>query len=174
MILPRPEFLFMLSSRKGSAVRFVALTAVLSLLLLELAAALYLRVFAGNPRSLAIRNEPWHVYDAYRNHALGPSWASRGRVHNRQGFRRTTDVLPDRPANGYRIFLMGGSAAYGLSAAPPFPPVEITNEQTIDAHLERQLKSLFPEMQIEVINAAVTAYWTHHHLINLHETLLDY
>jgi lysophospholipase L1-like esterase len=136
--------------------------------------ALYLNFFAANPRSLATRNVPWHVYEPYRNHALGPNYAFEGRVHDAQGFRRTSDVSKAKPPNTYRVFLMGGSAAYGLSSGPPFPPVIITNEQTIDYKLERLLQPLFPDKHIEVINAAVTAYWTHHHLIYLHEKLLDY
>jgi lysophospholipase L1-like esterase len=160
--------------RTRKTIFLVVLNLVVCLVLVELASALYLRVLAPDPRPLAVRNVPWHVYDAYRNHALGPGWSSRGRVHDQQGFRRTSDVQQEKPAGVYRIFLMGGSAAYGLSAPPPFPSVEITNEQTIDAHLERQLQTLFPEKKIEVINAAVTGYWTHQHLIYLHETLLDY
>jgi len=151
-----------------------AMLILMSLALVEFCAALYLNFLAANPRPLKARNVPWHVYEPYRNHALGPGWNFRGIVHNSQGFRRTTEVSQIKPANGYRIFLMGGSAAYGISAAPPFPPAVITNEQTIDYKLEQLLRPLFPEMHIEVINAAVTAYWTHHHLIYLHETLLDY
>jgi lysophospholipase L1-like esterase len=153
---------------------FHALLILMPLVLVECLSAIYLNFLAANPRPLALRNIPWHFYEPYRNHALGPGWHSKGIVHNSQGFRRTSDVPLIKPANGYRIFLMGGSAAYGLSAAPPFPPVVITNEQTIDYKLEQLLRPLFPEMHIEVINAAVTAYWTHHHLIYLHETLLDY
>jgi lysophospholipase L1-like esterase len=95
-------------------------------------------------------------------------------MHNAEGFRRSTDVERAKPSNGYRIFLMGGSAAYGISAAPPYPPVLITNEKTIDHKLEALLGPLFPGLRIEVINAATTAYWTHHHLIYLHEQLLDW
>ena len=141
---------------------------------LEGLSALYLRVLASEPRSLAERNVPWHRYDAYRNHAVSSGWRSSGRAHDAAGFRRSTDVQLDKPPNGYRIFLMGGSAAYGISAAPPFPPVIITNEQTIDAKLEQMLRPLYPDRQIEVINAATTGYWTHHHLIYLEEELLDY
>lgn len=151
-----------------------ALLLLVSLALVEFLSAIYLNFLASNPRPLAVRNTPWHVYEPYRNHALGPGWHSTGIVHNSQGFRRTTDVPRMKPANGYRIFLMGGSAAYGISSAPPFPPVVITNEQTIDYKLEQLLRPLFPELHIEVINAAVTAYWTHHHLIYLHEVILDY
>ncbi|HSQ00671.1 MAG TPA: GDSL-type esterase/lipase family protein [Candidatus Dormibacteraeota bacterium] len=153
---------------------FAAIGLCLFAMFTEGMAALYLNFLAANPRSLAIRNIPWHRYDPYRNHALGPGWSSLGRVHNSQGFRRDTDVSQEKAPNTYRIFLMGGSAAYGLSAGAPFPPVIITNEQTIDRKLEQLLQPLFPDRQIEVINAAVTAYWTHHHLIYLHEALLDY
>jgi lysophospholipase L1-like esterase len=155
----------------------IAFTSVLLLLLFGLCegfSALYLNFFAANPRSLAARNVSWHVYEPYRNHALGPNYQLEGRVHDAQGFRRADDVSKIKPPNTYRIFLMGGSAAYGLSSGPPFPPVIITNDQTIDYKLEHLLQPLFPDKHIEVINAAVTAYWTHHHLIYLHETLLDY
>ena len=153
---------------------FHALLILMPLILVECLSAIYLSFLAANPRPLALRNIPWHVYEPYRNHALGPGWNFKGMVHNRQGFRRTTDVSRIKPVNSYRIFLMGGSAAYGLSSAPPFPPAVITNEQTIDYKLEQLLRPLFPDRHIEVINAAATAYWTHHHLIYLHEVLLDY
>src|SRR5262245_23523765 len=159
---------------RAKSVLFHALLILVPLVLMELLSAIYLNFLASNPRSLAVRNIPWHVYDPYRKHAVGPGWHSQGIVHNSQGFRRTTNVSRIKPANGYRIFLMGGSAAYGLSSAPPFPPVTITNEQTIDYKLEQLLRPLFPDRYIEVINAAATAYWTHHHLIYLHEVLLDY
>jgi lysophospholipase L1-like esterase len=158
----------------GKRLLFGAIALCLLAAFIEGMAALYLNVFATNPRPLAARNIPWHVYEPYRNHALGPGWSSLGRVHDKQGFRRASDVSREKPPNGYRIFLMGGSAAYGLSAGAPFPPVIITNDQTIDTKLERMLQPLFPDRQIEVINAAVTAYWTHHHLIYLQEALLDY
>jgi len=161
-----------LSLRKRIA--FSVVLGVALLAMIEGLSAVYLNFFGQHPRSLAARNVPWHVYDPYRNHALGPNWESDGRLHNAQGFRRSTDVSLAKPANGYRIFLMGGSAAYGLSSGAPFPPVTITNTQTIDYKLERLLQPLFPERRIEVINAAVTAYWTHHHLIYLNEAILDY
>jgi hypothetical protein len=148
--------------------------AVATLALSEGLAALYLNLLANNPRPLSERNAAWHVYDAYRNHALAPGWKSGGSMHDAQGFRRSHDVAMHKPPGGVRIFLMGGSAAYGLSAPPPFPPATITNEQTIDHKLERLLEARRPGERVEVINAAVTAYWTHHHLVYLHQVLLDY
>lgn len=159
---------------RGKRIVFSTVLVLLIGLMAEGLAALYLNVFAAHPRSLAERNVPWHVYEPYRNHALGPGFRDAGRIHDAQGFRRAADVSLDKAPNVYRIFLMGGSAAYGLSSGPPFPPVDIANDQTIDAKLEQRLAPLFPDLQVEVINAAVTAYWTHHHLIYLHETLLDY
>src|SRR5262249_49556062 len=137
-------------------------------------AVLYLRFFSVHARPLAERNAWRHVYDPYRNHALTPNFNSEGRVHDAQGFRRSSDVSMAKAPGTYRIFLMGGSAAYGLESVPPFPPVIVTNEQTIDSKLERLLQPMFPDRKIEVINAAVTAYWTHHHLIYLYERLLDF
>src|SRR5262249_33293914 len=69
-----------------------AMLILMSLALVELLAAIYLNFLAANPRPLAVRNVPWHVYEPYRNHALGPGWHFQGIVHNSQGFRRTTDV----------------------------------------------------------------------------------
>src|SRR5215470_17490620 len=94
-------------ARRIKAVLFHALLIIAPLAVVELGAAVYLNFLASNPRSLAVRNIPWHVYEPYRNHAVGPGWRSQGVIHNRQGFRRTTDVARIKPANAYRIFLMG-------------------------------------------------------------------
>lgn len=153
---------------------FWAIVIAFPLLLLEGLSALYLTQLAPNPRSLAVRNIRWHLYDAYRNHALNPDWKFEGHVHDAQGFRRSGDVSQEKPAGTYRVFLMGGSAAYGLSAPPPFPRAVVTNEQTIDHKMEQLLAPLHPGRRVEVINAGVSAYWTHHHLIYLLESLLDY
>jgi lysophospholipase L1-like esterase len=153
---------------------FAVLVVGLILLVAEGLSALYLNVLSANPRPLSVRNAPRHVYNAFRTHGLGPGWHSGGRQHNQAGFRRSSEVERTKPAGTYRVFVMGGSAAYGLDAAPPFPSLTITNEQTLDRKLERLLSQAEPGRRVEVINAAITGYWTHHHLIYLHETILDY
>jgi len=144
------------------------------LLLAEGMSAVYLRYLSRNPRSLAEHNKQRHRYEPYRGHELTPGWNLDGVRHDAQGFRRIEDVAQPKPDGTYRVFLMGGSAAYGLGAGAPFPDVSIRNDQTIDAKLEQRLRDAVPGKRVEVINAAVTAYWTHQHLIYLLEHLLDY
>ena len=76
----------------------------------------------------------------------------------------------------YRIFLMGASTAYGLGGL--WPHIEdrypvLKNPETIDAYLEQEAAgAIRPDLQIEVINAAITSTWTHHNLIYLNQTIL--
>lgn len=95
-------------------------------------------------------------------------------VINHQGFRRTEDVSKEKPANTVRIFLLGGSAAHGISSAAPYPIVHIYPDETIDAWLEKDLKAKFPESKMEVINAAVTGYMVFQHTGYILSELLDY
>ena len=56
--------------------------------------------------------------------------------------------LKEKPANGYRIFVLGGSTVEGFpyDANVTFPRI-----------LERRLKDIFPDRTIEVINLGMTA-----------------
>ena len=60
-----------------------------------------------------------------------------------------------------RLFLMGGSAAYGLGGLWPHIQREyavLKNAETIDAYLERDLAPQFPGRRVEVINAAINSF----------------
>ena len=119
-----------------------------------------------------------HEYDAYRNHRLRPNYQFQGIRHNSQGFRRDRDIMVPKPSGTYRIFLMGASVAYGVDPAYPYPRFcdndQIANQETVDFYLEGYLNQRFPELRFEVINAAVTGYWTHHHLIYLIQRVLNF
>jgi len=93
---------------------------------------------------------------------------------NNQGFRRSTEVTRFKPENTYRIFLLGGSAAHGISTAPPYPLVHIYQDETIDFYLEKMLKDKYKDFNFEVINASVTGYKTHQHTSYILSELLDY
>lgn len=95
-------------------------------------------------------------------------------VINNQGFRRTEDVSKEKASNTVRIFLLGGSAAHGISSAAPYPVVHIYPDETIDAWLEKYLKPKYPQQNIEVINAAVTGYMVFQHTGYILNELLDY
>src|SRR6266480_1978409 len=140
----------------------------------ELIAIWYLRAFNGYDGTHLYE----YVFDPYKNVLPAPNYVdTRGIHHNRQGFRRTGEVMLAKPAGTYRIFLMGGSTAYGLGGL--WPHIQRTfavlkNSETIDAYLERILGDSVPGTHIEVINAAITSTWTHHELIYLNQTLLRY
>ncbi len=93
---------------------------------------------------------------------------------NGQGFRRSTETSLVKPKNTYRVFLLGGSAAHGISSSAPYPIVHLYQNETIDAQLEKLLKQNYPDVNFEVINAAVTGYETYQHTAYILSELLDY
>ena len=93
------------------------------------------------------------------------------RVNKRYFFHQKTipsprnDIfLKEKPANGYRIFVMGGSttAGYPFSYNLMFPRI---------IHL--YLKKIFPEKYIEVINTATSAI-NSYTLLDFSDEILDY
>lgn len=91
---------------------------------------------------------------AFRNN---PNYIGNGVQLTEEGFRRDRGVSLDKPPNTIRIFLFGGSVAYGGETL--YPEIDdhwrISNQQTIDYYLEQRLSSSFPGTHWEVINAAV-------------------
>ena len=150
------------------------LTVLVCSLLLELCSYVYLRVAEGYDGQHLMM----HQFDDYKNIHPTPGYQdTRGVIHNAQGFRRAEDVAMTKPSGTYRIFLMGGSTAYGLGSLSPqghqkYPVLK--NSETIDHNLERYLKDLLPSRRIEVINAAIPSHSSHHHLIYLNQTILKY
>lgn len=110
---------------------------------------------------------------AFRNSA---NYDRTGVHHNSQGFRRDSDISLDKPAGTVRIFLLGGSAAYGAETV--YPEIDdhwrIDNHQTIDFFLEQKLNAMYPEKRWEVINAAVKGYRLHQDLARIQSVLLRY
>ena len=161
-----------LSRRK--TVLFSAILAAALWGVLELTAVAYLRYSRGYDGEHLYEFD----YDPYKNILPARGFVDRRGVrHNSQGFRRSTEVARAKPAGTYRIFLMGGSAAYGTGGLWPHLQREyavLDNAETIDAYLERMLADSLPGVRVEVINAAITSTWTHHHLIYLNQTLLGY
>ena len=151
-----------------------ALMVVVALGVFELAAYAYLRIFAGYDG----RHLMSYQFDDYKNIQLTPGYRNaRGVFHNRQGFRRSTDTERVKPAGVYRIFVMGGSTAYGLQSMSRYGQEKygvIRNDETIDYYLERYLAERLGRDRIEVINAAITSHYSHHHLIYLNQVILKY
>jgi hypothetical protein len=160
-------------SRKKKILVYLA-SAVLIAVILEGGTRLYLRKSQGYSGGPLLQ----YVFDPYKNVLPTPNWVdTRGVKHNGQGFRRSADVSLRKPEGTFRVFLMGGSTAYGTGGLWPhiqrtYPVIK--NSQTIDAYLERDLGKRFPGTRFEVINAAIPSIWTHHHLIYLNQTILKY
>lgn len=122
---------------------------------------------------------PLYRFNSYRiyEHIPGYQEGENGRpwvVINGQGFRRGVDTPKLKAPGSIRIFLMGGSAAYGMSSQAPYPIAHLYPEETIDAVLEKRLQERHPQWKVEVINAALTGYQLHQHTAYLQGELLDY
>ena len=126
-----------------------------------------------------------HLYSAIRGHELNPGYRrdfdTGGQlIHSAQGFRRDGLIEMAKPANVFRIFVLGGSALYGIGVQGGTYPLHPTlaNDQTVTFFLERELNARVREagidVQIEVVNAGVTAYQTFHHVLYFYETLYEY
>jgi lysophospholipase L1-like esterase len=141
---------------------------------LELSAYFYLRAFAGYDG----RHLMSYQFDDYKNIQLTPGYRNtRGVLHNRQGFRRSSETARVKPEGVYRIFVMGGSTAYGLQSLSRFGQEKygvLRNDETIDHYLESYLGERLGRARVEVINAAITSHFSHHHLIYLNQVILKY
>lgn len=153
---------------------FGTVTFLILATLLEVGAGVYLRYSQGYDGEHLYQYD----FDAYRNIRLKPHWTDiRGIRHNAQGFRRDGEVSVEKPDGTFRIFLMGGSTAYGTGGLWPHLQTEfevLDNSETISAYLEERLDRDFSDVRIEVINAAVPSTWTHHHLIYLNQEIFKY
>lgn len=145
----------------------------------ELLSFATLRVL-GLDRGLRRANR--HLYNPYRGHELNPDFKSadtgNDRLHSSDGFRAGRVLPVEKPAGEYRIFLLGGSAAYGLGADAPYPRhASLRTDETIDHFLEERLnRELSPKTgkRYTVTNAAVVAYHTFQHVVHVNERLYRY
>ncbi len=153
---------------------FSGVLLLIVLLVAEFSASAALKRFRGYDGDHLYQYE----FDPYKNLLPTRNFAdTRGIQHNAQGFRRSSNVSREKPEGTYRIFLMGASTAYGLGGLWSHIQRDyavLDNSETIDAYLEEYLNEAFPGAEIEVINAAITSTWTHHHLIYLNQTILKF
>jgi lysophospholipase L1-like esterase len=111
---------------------------------------------------------------AFRNN---PGYKANAALVNAEGFRRDQDVSFDKPTDTVRVFLLGGSVAYGGETL--YPEIDphwkfLENSQTIDHYLEARLRSAFPQKRWEVVNAAVKGYFVNQDLALFLSTLQRY
>jgi len=143
------------------------------LIALEIGARWYLGSVLEKSSNRKFQFDSYRIYSHVPGFTEGNDEANWIEI-NDQGFRRSQNVEKVKPDNTYRVFLMGGSAAHGISSSAPYPVVHIYNDQTIDAYLERMLTAKYPDRNFEIINAAVTGYHVFQHTAYLLAELLDY
>jgi lysophospholipase L1-like esterase len=116
------------------------------------------------------------ILDRWAGFRNNPNYTGKGVHLNAQGFRRDGDVQFAKSPHSIRLFLAGGSVAYGGETL--YPEIDglrtINNHETIDYFLEQKLNSAFPEQHWEVINAAVKGYLLNQNLASLRSTLRQY
>jgi GDSL-like lipase/acylhydrolase family protein len=126
------------------------------------------------PKSL----HPMALRDQFTAYRLNPAYGRVDRQHDAQGFRRDMDVSLEKPPNTVRVFITGGSAAYGYPTNMPEDTDNrwrfLYNNQTIDYYLEQQLNQAFPSKHWEVINAGAPAYQLNQELAQIESVLLRY
>jgi len=154
---------------------------VFTVVLLELASWVVLK---KTDQGESTYNGKRHLYHPYRSHQLNPDYkrdfdSSGNLLHSSDGFRGDQVYSKNKPENTFRILMMGGSTLYGVSAAPPYERhPSLNNDETISyflqQHLHNKIKETEADVTIEIINAAVTAYTTFHHLVYFNEVLFEY
>lgn len=152
---------------------YILFILIFTLAAIEIFGRVYLSAVLKKSPNPKFRFNSYRIYEHVPGFKEGEGKTFR-MVINSQGFRRAADVVKRKPGNTYRIFLLGGSAAHGISSATPYPIVNINMNETIDAYLEQKLKAENPGKNIEVINAAVTGYQCFQHTAYLLSELLDY
>ncbi|MDQ7781527.1 MAG: discoidin domain-containing protein [Desulfomonilaceae bacterium] len=161
---------------------FLAATVILILAGLEKMAGYALskttlaHVYPNDP-SMALRDftKPVSHYDYDFNPGVCLEYnllkGNRYEYANNAGFRDPRDISTDKPEDEYRIFLVGGSTAYGLGAvgeaAPAMNYYGIPFRETIAHQLELILNANapIPGKTIRVYNTAVWGYAYQHHLM---------
>lgn len=90
---------------------------------------------------------------------------------NNAGFREPRDISTEKPADEFRIFLVGGSTAYGLGAVGEAVQAMdwygLEYRETISHQMEMILNATapIPGKKIRVYNASVWGYSYQHHLM---------
>jgi hypothetical protein len=120
--------------------------------------------WAAGVRTLLSERDPFHGFSerirVFEADAAAGVWRTPRRAvqhsFNAQQFRI------EKPANGFRVFILGGSSAYGFpwGASVAF-----------GRPLERALAAAYPDRAVEVVNAAAMSYGSHRLRILVREIL---
>jgi lysophospholipase L1-like esterase len=120
---------------------------------------------------------PVSLHDQFTAWRNNPAYGRVDRHIDAQGFRRDQDVSLEKPPNTVRVFIAGGSTAYGWTTGWPDinPDLErLYNNQTISYYLEQDLNQDLRSKHWEVINAGSPSYTMNVELAQIQSVLLRY
>ena len=122
-----------------------------------------------------------HLYEMNsQEYALPLGWQLVRGAHldfhiNQQGFRHPKDITLQPQQDTVRIFLVGGSTAFGNEGVyRQVNPQRLTDRDTIDYHLQSILAARHPGVRFEVINAAVSEYRLFQEITLFREKLVNF
>lgn len=154
-----------------SEVGLVLLSTLLTFLLLEITARVWLNYLATPEQydrfvlftSLDPKEYAWTPHP-YLGYAPTPNYRKGETFHNSLGFRN--DEFPlDKSENVFRIVALGGSSTYDVSIED--------NREIFTAQLEKILDEQYGYTGVQVINAGVPGYNSWEILVNLEFRVLD-
>ena len=101
-------------------------------------------------------------------------------VIDKYGFISGTPITKQKSKNTIRVFITGGSGAFGIGQSDPyewikkFPTGIYSFESSIAGLLQKKLKQIFPSKNIEVINACCSSRLLHHSVAYYLETISEF
>ena len=134
----------------------------------------YNRILSGYT---VFQNVPGH---SFRTSAIKSDPAEPDPVLDEHGFLCDGPVRPEKPKGVFRIFLVGGSTAFGAGqnvryhGVHPYPDGLYSYPSSIAGRLKAALKSRNPGMSYEVINAAGFERRIHQSFLQYLETLSQF
>ncbi len=134
----------------------------------------YNRILSGYT---VFQNVPGH---SFRTSAIKADPKEPDPVLDEHGFLHDTPITRDKPAGTFRIFLLGGSTAFGAGqniryhSVHPYPDGLYAYPSSIAGQLQSYLPSHDPARHYEVINAAGFERRIHQSLIQYLETLSQF
>lgn len=170
------------SRRRVHLFRLILLSLPIALLLVAelLLAAKFRFDYPGT--TLRVQADYRTVQAAYRDYKPNPGFVRnidgiRYRYNN-MGFRNQLDIKP-KTKDEFRVFLLGGSMAYGERASEVGQYQIIsgqeayTSDKTIAAYLADKLRGKIPNRSVTVYNGAFISYRLHHNYLQYLEHLRD-
>lgn len=130
----------------------------------------HLRACFKHPETVDFNKISWGLNSRpspFVNYAPEPGEQGEGHF-NAQQLRNHQDVALPKPDGVYRIFVTGGSQAYGIGAP--------NQDETIPAYLERILneRGFAPGKRVEVFNAAVCGWASTHERIMIENRIAEW